>query len=150
MSYKSNIKTKALKNGAKHEAGFFKALLFSFVICVLVWLVLTFVAAFAVSKMPDSENAVKIISPLIAVISLATGGFFAGKLNKPNAVFISLLLGCAVLGICYGVSTLLDLSRNYGIVLKTVIIVVMILSPLVGARFSNIKSSKKTARRKRL
>ena len=150
MSHKISNKTKALKNGAKRETGFFKALLFSLVVCVAAWLVLDLLFSLLLLQMNDSNAAMQIISPVIASLSLAAGGFTAGKLNKNNASFISLVLGCIAFGICYAVSILLDLSHDYSMLLQTVIAAAIIVFPIVGAKLSLPKSKTKHRSRKRM
>lgn len=149
MSNKKNNKSKALKKGSDNGNGFFRALFFSFATCTVTWIVLALVAAFVMSKQTDSSTAGMILSPVIVALSLFAGGFVAGKLNKPNAYFSAFVLGCAFLGMSYGISTALDLSRGMGVMLKTVVIVMMVICPLFGAKAATF-NKKKSVRRKRM
>ncbi len=148
MSNNKN-KSKALKKGSNNENGFFRALIFSFVTCTVTWIVLAFVAAFVMSKQTDSTTTGMILSPVIVALSLFVGGFVAGKINKPNAYFLAFVLGCAFLGMSYGISTALDLSRGMGVVLKTIVIVMMVVFPLFGVKAATL-NKKKSVHRKRM
>lgn len=145
---KTNNKPKALKNTPNCNNGFFRALLFGFLTCAVTWLLLTLVFALILSKQTDSKMLGSIFTPAIVVISLALGGFVSGKIDKSSAVLSAFLLGITVLGISYALSTLFDISRNPGALLKTVEIAVMFVCPIVGAVIATRKR-KSPVRRKR-
>lgn len=143
---KTNKKHAALKNGKNN--GFFKAVIFGFLSCFAVWIVLALVFAAVMSKQMDSTSLSWILSPVTVVVSLLVGGFVAGKADKTCAPLSSFVLGCAVLGLCYGLSSAMDLSRQLSVAMKTVVIAVMIVCPMIGASFSAREKKKKVRSRK--
>lgn len=145
---KQNNKSKALKNSPNCNNGFFRALLFGFLTCVAAWLLLTLLFALIMSKQTDSKMLGSIFTPAIVVISLALGGFVSGKIDKSSAILSAFVLGTMVLGISYALSTLFDISRNPGALVKTVEIAVMFVCPIVGAVIATRKN-KNPIRRKR-
>ena len=147
MGYK-NSKSKPLKDRNANKNVFFRAFLLSFVTAVLVWILLALVFAFVMSKMTDSSLAGKIFSPILCVVGLVSGGFVAGKIDKFDAVFLSVVIGCTFLAIGYGVSTAFDLSMKMGPVIKTLVMVMMLLCPVIGAKIS-MKQKRKSTRYKR-
>lgn len=145
-----NNKQKALNTPANNQSGLFRALIFGFVACVSLWIVLTVIASLVLSGVDDASKFSGIVSALISIISLVAGGFAAGKTDKSNAFLCAMFLGTAVLGICYGLSLALELSRGIGGAVKTLLIVVMLVSPLVGAKLSCRNRHKITHHRKRM
>lgn len=141
-------KSKALKSTPKKDNGFFRALFFGFVTCLLTWIVLSLVFALIMSKQNDSTALGKVLTPVIVVVSLAAGGFVAGKTDKSCAGLSSFVLGTVVLGISYALSTVLDISGDLGAFIKTVEIAVMLVCPVIGAKLSLGQTRKKTRRRK--
>lgn len=146
MPGKLNKKSKALKD--KTQNNFFRALLFGLLSCAAVWVVLAMIFALALSFASDSTPFVNVLSYAVVVISLAVGGAVAGKLDKNNAVLSALVLGFGVLALSYLVSCVFNLSRDMGIGLKTLIIALMIVSPLIGAGLSTRNKPKRAKRRK--
>ena len=141
MPGKINKKSRALKE--KTHNSFLRALLFGILITAAVWGMLAVIFSLLLSLASDSTPFVNVLSCVICVISLAVGGFAVGKLEKTNCGFAALLLGCVFLAICYLVSTVFDLSKGLGVGMKTLIIILMIVSPLVGVGFSARKSTKR-------
>ena len=135
MVNKSNSKHKALKKTA-NKTGFFRALIFGFVISVITWLILAVVISFVVSKQSDGNMLLKILSPLAVLISLGIGGYAAGKIDKTCAFLSSVSIGGVMTGICYVVSVFLEMSKDSGSMPRGVYIALMFLSPVIGARFS--------------
>ena len=143
----NNNKQKASRN-AKRNVSFFGALLFGMGCCALLWLVLSFVMALVLSSGENPMGLVPFLSPVTAAVSLAVGGFAAAKLDGKNSTLLSLVIGCCFLGISYAVTTLCDLSQNYGAVIKTVVIAVMLLSPILGAKIACGRGENRKRRRK--
>ena len=143
----SNNKQKAPRN-AKQNVSFFGALLFGFGCCVLSWLALALVMALVLSTGENPIGPVPYLSPVTAGISLAVGGFVSAKLDVKNSTLSALIIGCVFLGICYAVTAFLNISQNYGAAVKTVIIVMMLLSPLLGAKIASGRGEKRKRRRK--
>ena len=100
------------------------------------------------SKQNDSTALGKVLTPVIVVVSLAAGGFVAGKTDKSCAGLSSFVLGTVVLGISYALSTVFDISGDLGAFIKTVEIAVMLVCPVIGAKLSLGQTRKKTRRRK--
>ncbi len=146
---KTKKNSKALKNTAGN-GGFFRALIFGFVSCFAVWILLALIFSLVMSKQTDSTAFVSVLSPAVVVVSLLVGGYVAGKTDKSCSALCSFVLGCAVLGICYGVSVSMDLSKELSSVMKTVLIAVMLVCPMLGARISNREKKRKPHSRKRL
>lgn len=146
---KTKGKSKALKNTA-HKTGFFRALIFGFFSCFAVWILLAVIFSLIMSKQTDIGALSGILSPVIVVVSLAVGGFVAGKTDKSCSALSSFVLGCAVLGICYAISASLDLSKELSSIMKTLLIAVMLVCPMLGAKFSTREKTKKGYSRKRL
>ena len=144
---KTKSKSKALKNNP-NNSGVLRALITGFAVCFATWLLLSLVFSFILSKQTDSTALVKFFAPAVAVVSLVLGGFAAGLADKTAAVLTSFLLGCASLGICYALSAYLDLSYELGIVAKTAVVAVMLVCPVIGARFSCRKRGVKRVHRK--
>ena len=147
---KSKNKTKALKTTDNNGSGFFRALLFGLVVCAVVWIVLSVLFSFVMSKLEDSSAVGKIFSSAVTVLSLLSGGFAAGKCDKTCAVLSSFVMGTIVLGICYALSSFFELSRDLGSVMKTVVIAVMLIPPVIGAKISAREKKLKTHYRKRM
>ena len=140
MTNTNRRKKKALKNdtGRASTGGscFFKAFVIGIVVTVLCLMVMCLgVSSFMVSK-DDSTGMMKIISPAITAISLIIGGFTCGKTNKTASMATAFLCGCASLGICYALSTIMDLGGEMEVFNKTVSIAIMLLSPVLGAKIS--------------
>ena len=133
---KAKKKQKALKSNSARQSGFFRALVFGLVACFVFWIGLSLVFSLVMTKMQDSGAAGKIFSSLVVVVSLLAGGFAAGKADKSCGVLSSLVLGTCVLGICYVLSSVMNVSRNPGAEIKTVLIGVMLVCPLFGARLA--------------
>lgn len=146
---KTKNKTKALKN-TRNENGFFRALIFGFLTCSVTWIALALVFALVMSRQTDSNALGNVLSPAITVISLAAGGFAAGKTDKSCATLSSFVLGTSVLGICYALTTALGLSKGFGSAMKTLIIVIMLLCPVLGAKLATRQKKNNVRRRKRL
>lgn len=146
---KPKKRTKALKNTA-NKSGLFRALVFGFFSCLAVWLLLAVVFSVIMSKQIDGTSLSGILSPVTVIVSLVVGGFAAGKTDKSCSVLSSFLLGCAVLGICYAISASLNLSRHLSSIMKTFLIVIILVCPMIGARFSTREKKRKMPDRKRL
>ena len=147
---KTKKKHRALKSNTAVQSGFFRALVFGFVTCLGFWIALALVFSLVMSGMEDSGSAGKIMSPVIVVLRLLAGGFAAGKADKSCAALSSFVLGTACLGICYVLSSVLELSRNLDAVMKTVMIAVMLVCPLFGARLATREKGRNTRHRKRM
>ena len=147
---KHKNKSKAPKNQSRKQNGFFRALFTGTFTCALAWIMLSLIFSVVMSNMQDSNKLGAVFSMLIPAVSLILGGFAAGKTDKSCAVLASLLLGCAFLGIGYAVSSALSLSKGIGSVMKTFTIAIMLLSPLLGARFSTRDKGIKRPGRKRM
>ena len=147
MVNKTKNKPKALKN-TKNESGFFRALIFGFLICGISWLLLSVIFALIMSGQKDSNALGNVMSPAIVVISLFAGGFAAGKMDKSYSVITSFVLGTAMLGICYVLTSVLELSKGFGPAMKTVMILVMLVCPVIGAKIAT-RQKKRTVHRKR-
>ena len=145
---KTKNKSKALKT--KNKNSFFRALIFGFVSCALLWIVLAFVFALVMSKQQDSNALGGVLSIVIAVVSLVTGGFVAGKCNKDGTLLVSFVLGCAFLGICYLLSTVFDLSKNMDTLTKTLAIAIALLCPVFGRGIATREKRPDRHRRKRM
>ena len=137
---KTNKKTRALKKDGNSNRCFFKAFFtgvaVSFV-CILVLCIA--VSAFMVSK-DDSTGKMSLVSNVITAISLAIGGFVCGKREKGQGIAAAFLCGCACLGLCYGLSTVLDLGGQMDTLNKTVSIAIMLVSPVLGAKIAGNNS----------
>ncbi len=146
---KTKSRPKAL-NDPKNKGGFFRALIFGFVTCAVVWLIVSLVLSFVMSKQTDSGAFSSIFSIVTVVVSLLSGGFAAGKADKRGAVLSSFVLGCAVLGMCYALSVSLELSMNLSNVFKTFVVALMLVCPVLGARFSTREKKNRRYNRKRM
>lgn len=146
---KTRNKRGALKKTA-NEAGFFRALFFGLIVSVAVWLVVALALSFAVYKQTDSTALVKIFGPVNAAVSLAAGGFAAAKFDKKRPFLVSFVLGCVAVAICYAVSSGFDFSVNASVTVKTLLLLMMILCPLFGARLCCRKKGNKRNGRKRM
>ena len=144
---KTTTKPKALRNNGTNR-GVLRALIVGIAVCFVCWLLLSILFSFILSKQTDSTALIRFFAPAVSVISLIVGGFAAGFYDKTAALFTSFLLGCAVLGICYALSACLDLSFELGTVAKTAVVAVMLVCPVIGAKISCRKKSKKYRRRK--
>ena len=147
---KTKNKPKAPKNVSNRQSGFFRALFMGVIVCFVCWIVLSMIFAFVMSRMQDSNAFGNVLSYVIATLSLVAGGYTCGKFNKSHAVLLALVLGFAVLGTGYAVSSLFDLSKGLGTIMKTVTLAVMLISPVLGARFSARNNRTKRVGRKRL
>lgn len=147
---KTKNKHKAPKNVSTKQNGFFRALVLGFFTCAVVWVALALVFALVMSNMEDSNSPGPVFSQVIVIISLLAGGFVAGKADKSCAPLTAVILGCAVLGICYCLGTAFDLSRDLGSAMKTVVIAIMLICPIVGAYFSTREKKVKRPHRKRM
>ena len=116
---------------------FFRALVVGFAVVVALLVALSAVAALVLSKTNDGGSYVSAATPAVTVLSLAIGGFTAGKMDGADAAALALILGAATLGLAYAVSTALDLSLKLGPILKTVQIGMMLISPFFGARLAS-------------
>lgn len=143
-------KQKAPKNVKQRQNGFFRALVLGFFTCAAVWVSLALVFALVMSKQEDSNSLGSVISPVIVIISLFVGGFVAGKADKSCALLTAVILGCAALGVCYGISSALDISKGMGQVMKTVVIAVMLVCPVLGGKMASREKRMNKVRRKRL
>lgn len=146
---KTKNKHKALKTN-ESNGGFFKALLFSLVTCAAVWLVLSLVFSFVMSKQTDSTSMVGVFSTVIMCISLAAGGFASAKADKSLAPVSAFVFGCIILGICYGVSSAFGFSKDLSVAHKTFLIAGMLVLPEIGAKIATRKNVKKSRSRKRM
>lgn len=154
MTNTNRRKKKALKNDTVgvNTGGscFFKAFVIGIVVTVLCLVVMCLaVSSFMVSK-DDSTAMMKIISPAITAISLIIGGFTCGKINKTASIATAFLCGCASLGICYALSTIMALGGEMEVFNKTVSIAIMLLSPVLGAKMSSGGSREKVRRRRNI
>ena len=145
----NKTKHKAL-NKTEFKGGFFRALLFGLVGCALTWLLLSLLFAFVMSKQTDSTGMLNVLSPVVAALSLLTGGFVSGKTDKACSPLAAFVLGCAVLGICYGISSAMDLSRELSNFMKTLVVALMLIFPVIGANISTRKAKNKRYSRKRM
>ena len=145
-----NSKSKPVKDRNANKNVFFRAFFTSFVVTVVVWILLATVFAFVMSKQTDSSLAGKILSPILCAASLISGGFAAGKSDKSDAVFLSLMLGCTILALCYGVSSAFDLSENMGLLVKTLNMAMVLLCPVIGAKISTKEKAKKSRRKRKM
>ena len=131
---KTNKKSKALKNEGNC---FFKAFLMSVAVSFLCIILLSMaVSAFMVSKDDSTEN-IKMISSVIMAVSLAIGGFVCAKIEKRQGIVTAFLCGLACLGLCYVLSTVLELGGQMDVINKSVTIGIMLLSPVLGAKMSS-------------
>ena len=146
---KAKSKPKALNN-LPGNGGFFRALIFGLCICAVVWLVMSLVLSFVMSKQTDSTAFMKVFSGITVAVSLAFGGFAAGKTDRKHAFFASFVLGCTVLGMCYMFSVWFELSLRLSHFGKTLAVVIMLVFPLLGARFSIKQRKNKRYGRKRM
>ena len=146
MPGKINKKSKALKE--KTQNNFLRALLFGILATAVTWIMLAIVFALLLTYTSDSDPFINVLSYVVVIVSLAVGGFVVGKLDKAGSGLASLTLGFAVLAVCYLVSSSLNISRELGVVMKTVVIALMIVSPLVGTGISTRNKSKRTKRSK--
>ena len=147
---KMKNKSKAPKNQGIKRNGFFRALFMGVFVCLVSWIILSLLFALVMSNMEDSHAFGHVFSMIIPASSLFLGGFAAGRADKSCAILTSLLLGCVFLGICYVMSSALSLSKGMGGVMKSVTIIIMLVLPLLGARFSARNRSVKRRNGKRL
>ena len=147
---KTKNRNKAPKNQSKKQSGFFRALFVGIFVCLISLIILSLIFALVMSNMEDCHALGPVFSSVIAVVSLVLGGFASGKTDKSCAVLAAVLLGCAFLGIAYAVSSAFSLSKGMGSVMKTVNVIVMLVSPVLGAKFSVRNKTVKRPTRKRM
>lgn len=141
MKNKSTIKkTRQMANP------FLKALLSGFAATVITWLLLTTVFSLVLSRASDHNSIGPILSVAISVISIAAGGFVLARTDKSSAFVGSVILSAAVLGLAFGLSEVLDLTKGLGAVMKTVHIASIFVAGIFGARLGSGEKSKRTHR----
>ena len=145
---KKNIKTNALKN--KKDSGFFRALIFSFVACTVVRVLLSLVVAAVMMTRKDSTALNELLALVVSCISLVSGGVVIGKMDKKSTLLSVLLLGCLVLAVSYLLSGIFDLSRNLTAVSKSISIALGLGLPAFSSLVSVRNSGPKTHRRRKL
>ncbi len=147
LSNKNINKPKAPKN-TKGNVNFFGALLVGFGCCAAVWILLALVFALVLSSQENPVGLVPFLSPVTVVVSLAVGGFAAAKLDRKNAYLSAVVIGCAFLGVSYAVTSVFEIARGYGAAVKSLIIAMMLISPLLGAKIAVGRGEKKRRHRK--
>ena len=114
----------------------------------VLWISLSAVFALVLSKQEDSGALISLFSPIVVVMSLVMGGFSASCLDKKNAYFASFIIGAACLGISYALSGIFNIGFAMGMGMKTVAILIMLLSPVLGAKIAMGGAKRRAGRRK--
>ena len=142
---KTNKKSKALKNDGNC---FFKAFFSGTTVSAICLVLLCLAVSAFMSPKDDSTSNIQIVSMVITAMSLVCGGFVCGKTGKGAGIMTAFLCGCACLGLCYALSTVFDLGGNMDGVYKTISIVLMLVSPVAGAKLSTSNGGNKTRHNK--
>ena len=148
MSGVKNNKNKALKGAANGKNCFFKAFLIGAIVSGVCMVLLCLAVSAFMCGRDDSLGNMGVISPVITAISLAAGGFACGKTGKNGGFAAAFLCGCACLGICYALSTVLELSDSLNALHKTLTVALMLVCPVMGAKLSGSGRSDVASKRR--
>ena len=134
LKNKKMRKSKALKNDGVKNVGFFKAFFTCVVVSIVTIPLFCAVVSAVMNGQSDSTKNMSLISNVVFALCLVIGGFVGGKMSGEKAFASAFAGGCAVLGIFYALSRVLNLNGEMAAAGKTLRTAMALLCPVIGAK----------------